>query len=59
MSKIIEDMIREDKREIAIRMIKDGTVSLEKIAEYLGFTLEEVEKIVLKETEKIGAQSCR
>lgn len=59
MSKIIEDMIREDKREIAIRMIKDGTVPLEKIAEYLGFTLEEVEKIVLKETEKIGAQSCR
>ncbi len=55
MSKIIEDMIREDKREIAIRMIKDGTVPLEKIAEYLGFTLEEVEKIVLKETEKIGA----
>ena len=55
MSKIIEDMIREDKREIAIRMIKDGAVPLEKIAEYLGFTLEEVEKIVLKETEKIGA----
>lgn len=55
MSKIMENMIKEmiveGNREIAIRMIKDGTLPFEKIAKYLGFTLEEIMKFALEEVE--------
>lgn len=44
MSKLVEDMIMENKREIAMSMIKDGVLCIEKIAAYVGLTLEEVEK---------------
>lgn len=32
-------------------MIKDGLLSLEKIASYVGFTLEEIEKLANEESE--------
>lgn len=51
MSKLVEDMIMENKREIAMSMIKDGVLCLEKIATYVGLTLEEVKKLAKTEIE--------
>lgn len=36
---------KETKREMALRMIKGGELSLDKIAEYTGLKLEEVEQL--------------
>lgn len=56
MSKAMEDMLTEEvtenKKEGAISMIKDGVLSLEKIATYVGLTVEEVKKLVEKEVGK-------
>lgn len=53
MSKAMENMIieavTEKKQEIAITMIKDGVLELEKIATYVGVTIEEVKKLAEKE----------
>ena len=35
----------ENKRETAIRMLEDGMLSIEKIAEYLGLVIKEVEEL--------------
>lgn len=55
MCKAMEDMLTEEvtenKKEIAISMIKDGALSLEKIATYVGLTIEEVKKLAEKEAE--------
>lgn len=49
MCKVIEDMLIEKQKEMmtetAKRMIADGFLSLEKIAEYVGLPLEEVKKL--------------
>lgn len=45
MCKIMEDMIIEDRKEMACRMLNDGILSLEKIAEYTGLSIEEVKKL--------------
>ena len=53
MCKVIEDMRREEREEgikegmrtAALRMIADGTLALEKIAEYVGLSLDEVKKL--------------
>lgn len=45
MEELLRDRIREDNREIAIRLIEDRTLPLEKIAKYLDFTLKEVEQL--------------
>jgi len=53
MCKVIEDMRREEREEgmregmrtAALRMLADGTVALEKIAEYVGLSLDEVKKL--------------
>lgn len=45
MEELLRDRIKEDNREIAIRLIEDGTLPLEKIAKYLSFTLKEVEEL--------------
>lgn len=57
MCKIIEEMrkeereaataeaTRKEKRMTAHRMLADGTLELEKIAEYAGLPLEEVKKL--------------
>lgn len=52
MCKVMEDMLTENKKEIAISMIKDGVVSLDKIATYVGLTIEEIKKLAKKETDK-------
>lgn len=45
MSKIIEDLIDSEKKEIALKMLRDGKLQKEDIAKYLGFTLEQVEEL--------------
>lgn len=45
MCKIIEDLIDNEKKEIALKMLKDGKLLKEEIAEYLSLTLEKVEEL--------------
>lgn len=53
MCKVIEEMrkeereegIREGVRMTALRMLSDGTLSPEKIAEYVGLSLDEIKKL--------------
>jgi len=53
MCKVIEDMRREEREEgikegmktAALRMLADGTLALEKIAEYAGLSVEEIRKL--------------
>ena len=42
MCKIMEDLIDNDKRESALRLLKIGKLSNEEIAEGLGLTIEVV-----------------
>lgn len=52
MCKIMEDLVNdrvdEKAKEIAKKMLKDGKLSLETIAEYSGLTLEEVKDLELQ-----------
>ena len=45
MCKIMEDMRNETLKEAAKRMITDGILTLEKIAEYAGLSLDEVKEL--------------
>lgn len=45
MCKIMEDLIDQEKREMILKMKKSGKLSNEDIAEFTGFTIEEVEAI--------------
>lgn len=45
MCKAMEDMITDDRKEAAIRMLEDEELSKEKIAKYLDLPLEVVEKL--------------
>ncbi len=45
MCKVMEDMRNESLREVAKRMLADGMLTLEKIAEYAGLSLDEVKKL--------------
>ena len=53
MCKVIEDMVREEREDArmesmktaALRMLADGTLALEKIAEYVGLPLDDVKKL--------------
>lgn len=45
MCKVVEDMINEEVREIAMRMLERGKLSIEEIAEDVGLSAEEVKKI--------------
>lgn len=54
MCKAIEDMRAEERREvsidIALRMLKDGALAIEKIAEYSGLTVDEVKALASQKT---------
>ena len=45
MCKAMEDMRKESLIEVAKRMLADGTLALEKIAEYVGLSVEEIKKL--------------
>lgn len=54
MCKMIEDMRTQERKETMIdtakRMIADGILTLEKIAEYAGLSLDEVKSLQTKHT---------
>ena len=50
MCKVMEDMRNESLREVAKRMLADGMLTLEKIAEYAGLPLDEVKKLKAERT---------
>lgn len=45
MCKIIEDLIDSEKKEIALKMLRDGKLQKEEIAKYFDLTLEQVEEL--------------
>lgn len=45
MCKIMEDLIDNEKKESALRMLADGELTLDKIAKYSGLTLDEVKEL--------------
>lgn len=45
MCKIMEELIDNEKKESALRMLEDGELPLEKIAKYSGLTLEQVKEL--------------
>lgn len=45
MSKIVEDLITDEKKEIALKMLRDGKIGKEEIARYFGLTLKEIEAL--------------
>lgn len=48
MCKAMEDMLKEDRINIAIDLIKDGTISLDKIAAICKLTAEEVKELAIQ-----------
>nr|WP_300886583.1 hypothetical protein [uncultured Acetatifactor sp.] len=50
MCKMMEDMRKESLKEVAKRMLADGMLTLEKIAEYAGLSLDEVKKLKADKT---------
>ena len=53
MCKAIEDMITDEKKEIALRLIEAGKLSLEEIAVYFDLPLEEVQKLEDEELQPV------
>jgi hypothetical protein len=45
MCKVVEDLIDENKKESALKIIKSGKLTLEEIAEYIGLPIDEVEAL--------------
>ena len=49
MCQVMEDMrnqtLKEGMTNVAKKMLEDGTITLEKIAEFVGLSVEEVEKL--------------
>lgn len=50
MCKVMEDMRNESLKEVAKRMLEDGMLTIEKIAEYAGLPLDEVKKLKAERT---------
>ena len=54
MCKVIEDMRKEERKEtlveVAKRLVLDGTLSLEKIAEFVGLPLDEVKSLQARQS---------
>lgn len=53
MCKAMEDMITDEKKEIALRLIEAGKLSLEEIAVYFELPLEEVQKLADEELQPV------
>lgn len=45
MCKAVEDMIREEKKSIAVRMLEVGKMSIDEIAKCSDLSVEEVEEL--------------
>ena len=53
MCKIVEDLISEEKKEIALKMLRDGKLAKEEIANYFGLILDEVEVLEKEITQTV------
>ena len=53
MCKAIEDMITDEKKEIALRLIETGKLSLNEIADCSNLPLEEVQKLANEELQPV------
>lgn len=53
MCKIVEDLISEEKKEIALKMLRDGKLKKEEIVNYVGLTLDEVEVLEKEITQTV------
>ena len=53
MCKVMEDMITDEKREIALRLIETGKLSLDEIANCSNLSLEEVKKLADEELQPV------
>lgn len=53
MCKAMEDMITDEKKQIALRLIETGKLSLDEIAECSDLSLEEVKKLVDEELQPV------
>ena len=45
MDKIIEEVVQETRYEIAIKMLNDKDMTDEKISEFTGIVIEEIQKL--------------
>ncbi len=50
MCKAMEDMRNESLKEVAKRMLADGMLTIEKIAEYAGLSIDEVKNLDTERT---------
>lgn len=53
MCKIIEELISEEKKEIALKILRDEKLAKEEISNYFGLTLDEVETLEKEITQTI------
>ncbi len=53
MCKIIEELISEEKKEIALKILRDGKLAKEEIANYFGLTLDDVEVLEKEITQTV------
>ncbi|MDO4470920.1 MAG: hypothetical protein Q4C84_13875 [Bacillota bacterium] len=53
MCKTVEDLISEEKKETALKMLKDGKLLKEEIANYFGLILDEVEVLEKEITQTV------
>lgn len=53
MCKAMEDMITDEKKEIALRLIETGKLSLKEIADCSDLSLEEVQKLADEELQPV------
>ena len=45
MCKVMEELIDNERKKIALRMLEDGNLTLEMVATYTGLTLERVKDL--------------
>lgn len=45
VEELIEDFVKIDRKDMALRMLEDGEMPLDKIAKYSNLSIEEVEEL--------------
>lgn len=50
MCKVMEDMIRQTLLDVAKKMLEDGSLTTEKIAEFVGLPIDEIRSFAVNKT---------
>ena len=45
MCKAVEDLIKDEKKDIALRMLEAGKITVDEVAEFFDLSVEEVEEL--------------